>query len=147
MILSFATNIFTYYFLKTTCLEKIMKTGPREYQWVFNFIRMNDNLVQKICRYGTGRWQIVDRQRSHGSKSRMDIVCFLSAKVTCMAPTPLSLVFNLIFLLTNNMFQKSSHHENTSLRTRDPTKPSRSNLLLSRQVTQGRLCITTTLCS
>ena len=49
MILSFSTNIFAYYLLKTIFLdEKIMKTGPKVYWWVCSFIRMNDNLVPKI---------------------------------------------------------------------------------------------------
>ena len=48
MILSFTTNIFAYYLLKTTFLEEIMKTGPRGHWWVCSFMRMNDNLVPKI---------------------------------------------------------------------------------------------------
>ena len=48
IVLSFATNIISYYLLKTTFVEEIMKTGTRGYWWVCRFIRINYNLVPKI---------------------------------------------------------------------------------------------------
>ena len=47
MCLILATNIITYYLLKTVFSVEIMKTGPRGHWWVCSFNRINDNHVPK----------------------------------------------------------------------------------------------------